>query len=117
MARPIEIVDRGRGPQLSSKRITVQDLVPYLKQNWSPAQILEIMPALTVEEIQAVEDYVRQNREAVMEQDRRIQQRAQERREPREVEEGLRKARRQRLEHARQAIRALQERNGDQAAG
>jgi uncharacterized protein (DUF433 family) len=85
MARPIEIVDRGRGPQLSSNRITVQDLVPYLKQNWSPAQILEIMPALTVEEIQAVEDYVRQNHVAVMEQNRRIQQRAQERRERREV--------------------------------
>jgi len=117
MAKAIEIVDRGRGPQLSSKRITVQDLVPYLKQNWSHEQIMEIMPALTVEEIQAVEDYVRQNYAAVMEQDRLIQQRAQERRTPPEVEEGLRKARRQRLEHARQAIRALQERNGDQAAG
>jgi hypothetical protein len=29
MSKTTEIVDRGRGPQLSTSRITVQDLVPY----------------------------------------------------------------------------------------
>ncbi len=28
---PISIIDRGRGPQLSTSGITVQDLVPYLQ--------------------------------------------------------------------------------------
>ena len=58
MNTPIQIVDRGRGPQLSTSRITVQDLVPYLQQKYTHEQIREIMPVLTVEEIQAVERYV-----------------------------------------------------------
>ncbi len=32
MKKTIEIVDRGRGPQLSTSRITVQDLVPYFQR-------------------------------------------------------------------------------------
>ena len=72
----IEIVDKGRGPQLSTSRIAVQDLVPYLQQKYTHEQIREIMPVLTVEEIQAVERYVGDHYEAVMEQDRRIRERA-----------------------------------------
>lgn len=48
----ITIVDRGRGPQLSTSRITVQDLVPYFQLKYSYAEILEIMPTLSVAEIQ-----------------------------------------------------------------
>jgi uncharacterized protein (DUF433 family) len=104
MNKPVAIVDRGRGPQLSTSRITVQDLVPYIQQKYSHEEIREIMPVLTVAEIEAVEKYVQDNHEAVMEQDRRIRERATGRRKPPEVEEAERNERLKRLEKARQEI-------------
>ena len=86
MTNGIQIVDRGRGPQLSTSRITVQDLVPYFQQHYTHHQIQEIMPVLTVEEIQIIERYVEENYVAVMEQDRRIRERAETRRNPPEIE-------------------------------
>src|SRR2546423_1669881 len=86
MTNGIEIIDRGRGPQLSTSRITVQDLVPYFQRHCTYEEILEVMPVLTVEEIQVVERYVQQNYAAVMEQDRRIRERAAARRNPPEIE-------------------------------
>ena len=35
--KSIEIVDRGRGLQLSTSRVTVQDLVPYFQEGCSCA--------------------------------------------------------------------------------
>jgi uncharacterized protein (DUF433 family) len=117
MKTDIRIVDRGRGPQLSTSRITVQDLVPYLQQQFTHQQILEIMPTLTVEEIEAVEGYVQENYAAVMEQDKRIRERAAARQMPPEVEEAERKERLARLEKARHMIQqGKQERNGDPAS-
>ena len=49
MSKLIEIVDRGRSPQLSTSRITVQDLVPYFQRNLGCEEILAIVPALTAE--------------------------------------------------------------------
>jgi hypothetical protein len=85
MPKRIEIVDRGRGPQLSTNRITVQDLVPYFQRHFSYEQILEIMPVLTVEEIQVVERHVREHYDEVMEKDRRIRERNARRIMPSEV--------------------------------
>jgi uncharacterized protein (DUF433 family) len=113
----IQIVDRGRGPQLSTSRITVQDLVPYLRQNYAYEQILQLMPILTVPEIQAVERYVHDNYDAVMEQDRCIRERNAARQKPAEVEEAEHKEQMQRLEAARRLIRQKkQEHNGDPAS-
>ena len=75
MKKPIEIVDRGRGPQLSTSRITVQDLVPYFQEGCSHEEIMRWIPALTREEIQIIEEYVKKHHEEVMEQDRRIRER------------------------------------------
>ncbi len=75
MKTPIEIVDRGRGPQLSTSRITVQDLVPYFQQGCSHEEIMRWIPVLTGEEIQIVKEYVKNHYEEVMEQDRRIRAR------------------------------------------
>jgi uncharacterized protein (DUF433 family) len=87
MTNKITIVDRWRGPQLSSSRITVQDLVPYFQRKCSDDEILEIMPVLSIEEIRVVERYVQENFEAVMEQDRRIRERNVNRINPPEIEE------------------------------
>ena len=75
MKKPIEIVDRGRGPQLSTSRITVQDLVPYFQEKCSHEEIMRWIPVLTGEEIQIVETYIKDHYEEVMEQDRRIRER------------------------------------------
>lgn len=93
MNAEVTIVDKGRGPQLSTSRITVQDLVPYFQLNYSYDDILEIMPTLSVAEIQVVERYVDEHREEVMEEDRQIRERSATRRNPPHVEELLRRAR------------------------
>ena len=51
----IQIVDHGRGPQLSSSRITVQDLLPYYRDNTSNKEIRRWIPSLTYDEIALAE--------------------------------------------------------------
>lgn len=114
MKQTIEIVDRGRGAQLSSSRITVQDVVPYLQKQFTYEQVHDIMPVLTFEEFQVLEKYVQEHFEEVMEQDRRIGERSAARRKPAAVEEAERKERLERLEKTRALIRRKpQEGNGD----
>ena len=69
---PIEIVDRGRGPQLSTSRVTVQDLVPYFQQGCSHEEILRWVPTLTGDEIDIAEHYYHQHQAALDEEDKRI---------------------------------------------
>jgi uncharacterized protein (DUF433 family) len=115
--KPIQIIDCGRGPQLSTSRITVQDLVPYLQQKFTHEQILEIMPILTVPEIQAVQHYIEENYDVVMAQDSRIRERVAARQKPPDVEEVERQERLERLATARRLIQQQnQERNGDTAS-
>ena len=114
MQSDIKIVDHGRGPQLSSCRITVQDLVPYFLLGYTHQQILEVMPTLSVEEIRTVEHYLAEHREAVMAEDQRIRDRNAARRNPPEVEAILRQGRRER--EARLALlrkKRDEERNGE----
>lgn len=118
MNAEITIVDKGRGPQLSTSRITVQDLVPYFQLNYSYDDILEIMPTLSVAEIQVVERYVAEHYEEVMEEDRQIRERNATRRNPPHVEELLRRAREKRpaiQERLRQLL--SQDANGDGHSG
>lgn len=109
----IDIVDRGRGPQLSTGRITVQDLVPYFQRGCTYEEIREVVPVLTVEEIAAVERYIRDHHDEVMEQDRRIRERAAARRPSAEIEEAERQARLERLDQARKTIREQRGQSGD----
>ncbi len=110
----IQIVDRGRGPQLSTSRITVQDLVPYFQQKCSYEEIMTIMPVLSVQDIQAVEHYVQEHYLEVMEEDRRIRERNAARIIPPEIEEIRRQGRAKLLVLREQfANKQPQERNGD----
>lgn len=97
MNAEITIVDKGRGPQLSTSRITVQDVVPYLQLNCSYDEIRRIMPILSVAEIQAIECYVEAHRDEVMEEDLRIREQSAARRNPPHIEELLRRSREKRL--------------------
>jgi uncharacterized protein (DUF433 family) len=75
MTMPIELVDRGRGLQLSTSRITVQDLVPYFQQGYSYAAIIRWIPTLSHEEIAINESYYRQHQPELDEEDRQIRAR------------------------------------------
>ena len=72
MKTEIQIVDRGRGLQLSTSRVTVQDLVPYFEADCSHEEIIRWIPSLSAAEIAVVERYYRAHREELLEQDRRI---------------------------------------------
>ena len=79
MSEPITVVDRGRGLQLSTSRITVQDLVPYFQDNCPDEEIMRWIPVLTSEEIAVVRRYYSEHQVELDEQDRRIRERTEER--------------------------------------
>lgn len=98
MDSEISIVDRGRGPQLSTSRITIQDLFPYFQMGYSDGQIIrEVMPSLSVAEIEAARLYVEEHSEEVLEEDRLIRERNAGRKNSPEIQEILRQGREQRL--------------------
>ena len=68
----IQIVDLGRGPQLSSSRITVQDLVPYYRDGASNNEIRRWIPSLTDDEIALLKDYIRDHNEEVLQTEQEI---------------------------------------------
>jgi uncharacterized protein (DUF433 family) len=74
MNESISIIDRGRGLQLSTSRVTVQDLVPYFQDNCSDDEIIHWIPILTAEEIGVVRQYYADHRAALDEQDCRIRE-------------------------------------------
>jgi uncharacterized protein (DUF433 family) len=93
----IEIIDRGRGPQLSTSRVTVQDLVPYFQEGCTSDEIIRWIPTLTVEEIAVVERFYREHQGQLDEEDRAIRERSGQNKNPPWVEKVLEKARAERL--------------------
>lgn len=71
MTQEITLVDRGRGLQLSTTRITVLDLVPYFQEGCSHEDIIRWIPTLSPEEIAVVEAYYREHKDEMDEKDRR----------------------------------------------
>src|SRR6266404_8623301 len=57
MTGEITIVDRGRGQQLSTCRITVLDLVPYFQKGCGYEEIIRWIPTLSQAEIAVVERF------------------------------------------------------------
>jgi uncharacterized protein (DUF433 family) len=106
----IEIIDRG-GPQLSTSRITVQDLVPYFQKGYSHEEILRWIPVLALAEIAVVEHYYCAHQAELDEEDKRIrayvdeQVRLQRLRIPEEPRE-------QRLARMKDTLRQRKERSG-----
>lgn len=100
----VELVDRGRGMQLSTCRITVQDLVPYFQRNDSYDEIRRWIPNLTNEEIRAIEDYIRDHYDEVMEQDRRIRERIDRRTEESDADPYWKRPKEERLARLREKL-------------
>lgn len=117
MPKIIEIIDRGRGPQLSTSRITVQDVVPMLQRNCTPEEIIEIIPVLTRDELAVIQQFVRDHYDEVMEQDRRIREREANRVTPPEILKIREEGRAKRLALMEQfAKKKAQEKNGDNSS-
>jgi uncharacterized protein (DUF433 family) len=72
MEREISLVDRGRGPQLSTSRITVYDLVPYFQEGCSYDEILRWLPSLLHDEIAIVDRNYHQHSDKLDEYERRV---------------------------------------------
>ncbi|HEX5447345.1 MAG TPA: hypothetical protein VFW87_26255 [Pirellulales bacterium] len=93
MDREITIVDRGRGPQLCTSRVTVQDLLPYFQLGYTDEQIIQdVMPSLSVAEIEVARCYVEEHQEEVLAEDRQIRERNATLKNPPEVEAVLQRA-------------------------
>lgn len=70
----IQIVDRGRGPQLSTTRITVLDIFYYLHRGHDFDFIQHAMPSLSREEYDVVMEYVKEHHGELVERDRRAEE-------------------------------------------
>lgn len=69
----IRIIDRGRGPQLSTTRITVLDIFYYLHRGYDFDTIHEVMPSLSRGEFDAVLEYVKAHHDELVEKDRQAE--------------------------------------------
>ena len=72
------IVDLGRGPQIEGYRLTVMDVFYYLHRGHDFDFIQRAMPSLTHAEFDAVQQYVNEHRDELVEEDRLVEERIKE---------------------------------------
>ena len=65
----VQIVDRGRGPQLSNSRITVLDVFYYLHRGHGFDVVHGVMPSPTRGEFDLIAQYVNEHRDELVEKD------------------------------------------------
>jgi uncharacterized protein (DUF433 family) len=65
------IIDRGRGPEIESTRITVFDVLDYRKHGWHRDRIAALF-RLSSTDVQAELDYIEEHQADVMESYRRL---------------------------------------------
>jgi hypothetical protein len=70
----IRIVDFGRGPQLSTSRVTVLDIFYYLHRGHDFDFIHEAMPTLSRAEFEVVVDFVNKHHDELVKQDCRAEE-------------------------------------------
>src|SRR5438034_477732 len=73
-AKPIQIVDLGRGPQIEGHRVTVMDVFYYLHRGYDFDFIHRAMPSMTRAQFDAVVEYVRLHDDQLAEKDRRVEE-------------------------------------------
>jgi uncharacterized protein (DUF433 family) len=62
---PLIDADNPRGPSIAGTRITVYSVMDYIKADWSDQEILKMMPRISLEQLNAVYDYIDEHREEV----------------------------------------------------
>ena len=70
----VKIIDRGRGPELSTIRITVFDVIPYTQRGYDAAGIAEAF-GLSLAQVEALLRYIEEHREEVMAENQKIEER------------------------------------------
>jgi uncharacterized protein (DUF433 family) len=60
-----EIIDRGRGPEIAGSRITVYDVMDYLKDGW-PAKEIAWLFHLSTAQVHAAIHYIEEHQDEVM---------------------------------------------------
>jgi uncharacterized protein (DUF433 family) len=116
----VAIVDRGRGPQLSDCKLTVQDLLPYFKDSTPDTEILRWYPQIGQKELDLLRQYYVDHKEEVLALERQIaaeHDKLRKRYPPPNLEtDGL--SREEKLERLKQkAKQARQEGNGEHRSG
>jgi uncharacterized protein (DUF433 family) len=86
--QPPQILDRGRGPELAGTRITVFDVIPYLRLGWCEASIA-ILFSLSTDQVRTLVEYIEQHKDEVMTENAKIEARIAHG-NPAEIEEQLR---------------------------
>jgi hypothetical protein len=111
----VSIVDHGRGPQLSSSRITVLDVFYYLHRGYDFDFIQRAMPSLTCAEFDEIVAYVRAHHDELVEKDRRADAFHQERMAAQHAKGGIFAAAQENLTTAERIARLkkkVEEKNG-----
>ena len=72
------IEETPRGPSIAGTRITIYSVMDYIKNNRSREYILEMLPMITAEQLDAVYEYIEQHREEVERDYARILRRSEE---------------------------------------
>ena len=70
-----KIIDIGRGPQIEGSRITVFDILDYLRADWHPAQIA-LLFRISTRQVDAAVHYIDEHKNEVMQQYERILERS-----------------------------------------
>lgn len=86
--REPKIIDRGRGPEIAGTRITVFDVMDYLKHNWHRDRIAMLF-RLSSRQVQVAIDYIEAHRPEVDAEYQRILDRHHNYRYPPEVQAKL----------------------------
>ncbi|HVK10617.1 MAG TPA: hypothetical protein VM597_17755 [Gemmataceae bacterium] len=109
--RPIEIHDRGRGPELKGTRTTVYDIIPFRLAGRSPTYIAAALGHST-DEIEALFRYMDEHYDEVMAVHQQIEERIA-RGNPPEVEDKLKHSRAKLLAKMEEIRRRKEQANGD----
>ena len=71
---PVKIIDRGRGPELATIRITIYDILPYVLKGWR-ADSIAISFGIRIVEVEALVRYFEEHREEILAENQKILER------------------------------------------
>ncbi len=109
---PAQIIDRGRGPEIAGRRLTVYDILDYVTMGWSPTRVA-LWFRISSEEVLAAIQYIEDHRDEVMAEYQRILDRNAAARNPPEIEDRLKETR----ARMQARLREIQERKGREDNG
>jgi uncharacterized protein (DUF433 family) len=65
MSQPARIINRGRGPEIAGTRITVYNVLDYLRDGWEPTRIAKLFQ-VSLDQVRVAEQYIAEHADEVM---------------------------------------------------